>query len=279
MAFNKLKKYKLSRARKDLPRRKLTDNKTRGGKCLIVAGSRGFWGAAVLCGEAAARVGAGYVYILDSKTQFPLMKSPDFLTIKKVNDFNIFHSIAVGPGYVLPRTLISLIKKLIQRKYPSVVLDAEALNALATVPKLRLPSSWILTPHEGELARLLKVPSAKIKSDRVKYVLLAQKKFGCVVLLKGFRSLVATNSGIYEIQSGNCSLAKAGTGDVLTGMIAGFLSQKLQPDRATMLAAFVHGFIADQWIQNGFDHLSLRAPDLISAIPQTLNYIRTAKAK
>lgn len=262
-------KYSKAQAKKDLPVRKASDNKTRGGKCLVIAGSKGMWGAAILTAEACARVGAGYVYINPTSSGFPTVKHPDFL-INTQKDFSKFQAIAIGPG-----GKSSQIGKWIKKaalKSKNVVLDAEALNYLAKT-KIKLPSSWILTPHEGELSRLIKVSSATIKKDRIKYLKIAQKKYGCIILLKGHKTLIADVKNIFEIQSGNSALAKAGTGDVLTGIILGFLGQKLDPTKAACLASFIHGYISDQWIKKN-DVLSLVATDLIKAIPNTIKKLR-----
>jgi NAD(P)H-hydrate epimerase len=159
-------------------------------------------------------------------------------------------------------------------KAKNIVIDADALNICAENKWLSLPSSWIATPHEGELARLLEVSARSIRKDRISAAGKAQKKLGCVVLLKGHKTLVATSRKIYEIQSGNAALAKAGTGDVLTGMITGFLAQGLSSVEAACLGAFVHGLIADRWVQAGNDPLSLLTSDLLAALPQTLSWIR-----
>ena len=100
---------------------------------------------------------------------------------------------------------------------------------------------------------------------------------GCIVILKGHKTLIADAHEIREIQSGNPALAKAGTGDVLTGMIAGLLSQGVRPIDAACLAVFIHGFTADIWIKK-YDPLSLIASDLIELLPSTIKKIRT-KAK
>lgn len=272
----KLKVYSKSQARRDIPKRKQSDNKTHGGKCLVIAGSEGMWGAAVLCAKAASRSGAGYVYVFDKTYNFPVSENPDYLLISKINLLTDYQSIAIGPGLNNPKFIEKCVLKLVQKKFSPVVLDAEALNTLAKMQNIsKLPATWILTPHEGELSRLLDVSSVKIKANRKKYALAAQKKFGCVVLLKGFRTLVASSEGIWEINSGNSSLAKAGTGDVLTGIIAGFLSQNVEPRRAACLAAYVHGAIADKWICDGNDHLSLMASDLLSALPKSLHVVRS----
>ena len=272
----KLKVYSKVQARRDIPERKYSDNKTRGGKCLVIAGSNGMWGAAVLCAKAALRSGTGYVYLFDKTITFPICKNPDFLLIDKLDQLANYQSIAIGPGLHNQKFIEKCILKLVQKKYSAVVLDAEALNTIAKMKNLpKLPANWILTPHEGELSRLLDVSSKKIKVNRKKYALAAQKKFGCVVLLKGFRTVVTNSKEIWEISAGNSSLSKAGTGDVLTGIIAGFLSQNMEPLRAACLAAYVHGTIADKWIADGNDHLSLMASDLLTMLPQILVSVRS----
>lgn len=270
-----LKVYSKVQARRDIPQRKQSDNKTHGGKCLVIAGSKGMWGAAVLCAKAASRSGAGYVYLFDKRSTFPICRNPDYLLTDKLDQLANFQSIAIGPGLKNQKFIEKCILKLVQKKYSPVVLDAEALNAIAKMKNFpKLPENWILTPHEGELSRLLNVSSKKIKANRKKYVLAAQRKFGCIVLLKGFRTVVTNSKEIWEIGAGNSSLSKAGTGDVLTGIIAGFLSQNIEPLRAACLSAYVHGKIADKWIADGNDHLSLMASDLLLMLPQMLRSLR-----
>lgn len=269
------KSYSLSQARKDLPLRRKADNKTQGGKCLIIAGADGQWGAAVLCATAAARSGAGYTFIFDFKNHFPTLKYPDFLMTSKIKNFSLFQAVAVGPGLKDKILLKKFLLELHATESANVVLDAEALNLIAELKKpIALPATWILTPHEGEMARLLKTSSEHVKAQRSKSVLELQKKMGCIVLLKGSPTLIADGKNLYTIKSGNPALAKAGTGDVLTGIIAGLLSQKMNPVRAACLASYVHGFIADQWVQQGNDHLSLLASDLIKRLPKALAQLR-----
>src|SRR5690606_34524368 len=185
-----------------------------------------------------------------------------------------YSAIAIGPGGRNKEALARRLKNL--RSFKNVVVDAEALNALASM-NIRLPSTWILTPHEGELSRLINISSKSIQKDRLKYLKVAQQKFGCIVLLKGHKSLIADNKRIYEIQSGNPALAKAGTGDVLTGIIAGLLSQGVVSTKAACLGAYLHGCIADQWVKEN-DVLSLMASDLVCEIPSTIRKVRRKKA-
>jgi len=276
ISMNKL--YSVQQARSNLPTRKKRDNKTRGGKCLIVAGSAGQWGAGILCARAAARCGAGYVYLYDPKSKFPSLRNPDFLTVKNFKNLHEFNAVAIGPGFHDSRIILLLLRRLIRFPKINVVLDAEALNTLAKTPnKIQLPAHWILTPHEGELSRLIKTSSHKIKLDRHKYAELAQKLWGTIIVLKGFKTLVVENRILWEIPTGNPALAKAGTGDVLTGMITAFLSQNLPPRKAACLAAFIHGLSADRWISSNKDQLSLLATDVIESLPKTLSELRKIK--
>lgn len=269
--------YNKIQAQKDLPFRQKTDNKTRGGKCLVAAGQAEQWGAAILCSEAVARVGAGYTYVYDPKKTFPTLKFPDFLTKYSQKDLSVFHAFALGPGLKNSLLIKNILRQLIKLKASRVVLDAEALNVLAKMKKpFSLPPTWILTPHEGEMARLLNIASSEIKTNREKSLLTLQKKMGCIVLLKGSPSLISDGKSIYRINSGNSALAKAGTGDVLTGIIAGFLSQNVSPLRAACLGTFLHGFIADQWLKKKKDHLSLLATDLLKDLPSSLYRLRGA---
>lgn len=272
--YMKKTRYSLSQAKRDLPTRKRQDNKTRGGKCLVIAGSRGMWGAAILSATAAARCGAGYVYLKTTGQGFPLHRHPDFLQTTSVQP-DRYQALAIGPGLKAGRSLKSLLRKLGRTCQIPVVIDASALTALAQISlSFFLPANWVLTPHEGEMARLLGVSSDAIRRDRQRAVIQAQKKYGCVVLLKGSPTLISDGRRLIEIKSGNPALAKAGTGDVLTGMILAFLGQGLSSVSAAALASFVHGRMADHWLKEGKDILSLMASDLLERVPETLVGIR-----
>lgn len=236
----------------------------------MIAGSRGMRGAQQLVAQAASRCGAGYVYV----TQLSIL-NPDFLTITRGEILKGgFSSCILGPGFRRPQTIGQYIQHWIRAKQPRVVLDAEALTWLSKNPQ-RLPSDWVLTPHEGEMARLLGRTSYWVQEHRQKAVLLAQKKYGCIVLLKGSGSLVCQGSTVYQVMAGNAALAKAGSGDVLAGMIGAFLAQSsLSPEAAVCLAVFVHGRMAEEWLHEGNDILSLRPIDLLVKLPQSLKKVR-----
>jgi ADP-dependent NAD(P)H-hydrate dehydratase len=274
--ISKTKLYGRKQAKANLPKRRIRDSKTAGGKVLLVAGSKGMWGAAILCATAAARTGAGYVYLQTEGRGFPVVKHPDFLHVSG-KDSIAWRSAIIGPGLQNRRKIQHQIQNWIRQKKESVVVDATALRALNASDQT-LPPSWILTPHEGEMAGLLKKSSAWVKAHRKQAAVLAQKKFGCIIVLKGHRTLVAHASGLSEIQSGNQALAKAGTGDVLTGMIAALLAQQVPPLKAAQLAVFLHGLIADRWLAKGEDHLSLMASDLLADISHALVDLRRTRS-
>jgi len=136
-----------------------------------------------------------------------------------------------------------------------------------------LPRTWVVTPHSGELARIVKKEVAQLEADRFAAALHGSEITGCHVLFKGFRSVVAHEKRCMVINAGNSALAKAGTGDVLTGMIGGFLAQGLEPLQATATGAYIHGRLADEWVRVGHDRRTLLASDLREHLPQLIGRI------
>lgn len=251
-----------------IPKRAEDAHKQAGGKCLIIAGSEGMWGACYLCARSATRIGAGYVYLsADTKN---LTEHPDFVSSKITAhmDLSEYSAIAFGPGLKID-SLYEKVFHHIERAFKKpVVIDAGGLPLIK-----KLKDNWLITPHEGELSKLLQVPCSEIHANRKKYIKLAQEKYGGIIVLKGPHTLIATDHLIYEIQTGNKALAKAGTGDVLTGMIVGLLSQGLEPADAAILAVGLHGHMADGWVKEK-DYLSLMASDLIAELPRALFKLR-----
>jgi NAD(P)H-hydrate epimerase len=137
----------------------------------------------------------------------------------------------------------------------------------------KLNSNWILTPHEGELARLLKVNSILVKKNRLKYALQLHEKYGCHILLKGPECILIDDQGnAFSTKFGNSALAKAGTGDVLTGIIAAQLNLKLNSLKAMIVGNYIHGQAANKYIKMGNNERSLRPTDLIDLIPKIISH-------
>ena len=263
--------------KKLLPLRKKSSSKIDGGKVLIIAGGNGLYGAGILSALAATRSGAGYTNLMTDLSRFDWLKFPDFIVHPlNLKFLKIHHEdvIAVGPGLGVNLKTKKIIQLLLKSKTKKVILDADALSVLSQMKISSLPSSWILTPHEGELARLLHVTSQKIKSDREKYIQIAQKKFGCTIILKGAETLIINHDHLFKSTTGTLALAKAGTGDVLLGMLAAFYAQTNDLMSASILATSIHGLASKEWLKEKNDYLGMRPVDLIERIPKTMALLR-----
>ena len=265
-----------------LPKRSKFSNKLSGGKVLIIGGGSGLYGAGLLSALAATRAGAGYTHLMTDLSKFPWLKFPDFIVhhiklseLKNKKDF----AIGIGPGLGVNEKKLKLINYLIKNNFRNVVADADALTLISKNNISHLPESWILTPHEGEMARLLKVHSSIVKKNRIGALKAAQKKFKCTILLKGATTLISSpqTNKIIAVKTGTPALSKAGTGDVLLGMIVAFRAQGLDSVDASFLATYVHGKVAQDFEADGNDILSLRPIDLIERLPKTLKVIRQQK--
>ncbi len=265
-------------ARRYLPTRKETSNKSDHGHLLVVAGRPGYWGAGMLSSSSAYRMGAGYVTWASFEAPLEALREiPEVLTAQ-INDDQLWNkkisAVAIGPGLGTGQETADVIEKLKKLDGVPVVVDADAITACVEHSLFPLPSSWVLTPHAGELSRILKISATDIERNRFKAVMEGYEKTGCHVLLKGFRSLVAYGSRCLVVNAGNAALAKAGTGDVLTGMIGGLLAQGMDTPQAAATAAYLHGRLADEWIRNGQDKSSLTASDLKALLPQIVSRLR-----
>jgi NAD(P)H-hydrate epimerase len=256
-----------------IPKRNPGKNKTDFGNLMIIAGNKSFLGAGLLASLAATRSGVGYTHLM---AEIPLKERihfPDFIIHNfnsKILDNKNNYSYAIGPGLGTDIYKKKLFLTLYKNKYKNVVVDADALTILSKL-KIKLPSTWILTPHEGEAARLLGISSSAVKKNRSNALQKLHQKYGCLVMLKGPETLVIDGQGeIYEMNFGNHALAKAGTGDVLTGLIGSQLAQGLSPLEAIFVANYLHGEAASRYVKSGKSHRSLRAIDLIEEVSTIL---------
>ncbi len=256
-----------------LPKRPNQSNKSSFGHTLILSGREGYWGSGLMSSSAAFRVGSGYV-TWASFDSIPLHRAiPEALTATINNKLfsGKFDSILVGPGLGTTNKTAHLLKYLF--RFPNVIVDADALQVAVTHKLFPFPKTWLITPHAGELAKILEKPAKFLESDRMMAVELAIKKVGCSVLFKGFRSILKTESQTFVIASGNSALAKAGSGDVLGGMIAGLCAQKLPLPKAGLQGAYIHGKLSDAWVLSGRHKNSLMPSDLYRVLPKLLKKI------
>ncbi len=270
--------------------RKRDSHKGDYGHLLVIAGSVGKTGAAAMACEAALRVGAGLVTLAIPKSlngilevklteamTEPLPETPKqtlsmraFNTILKLSQNK--KAVVIGPGIGTEKETQSLILKLLKNLTIPVVLDADGLTALAGQPKL-LPlanPSLVLTPHPGEMARLLQTSAKEIQDDRIQ----TSRKFSLArqvyLVLKGHRTLIATPKGeIFINPTGNPGMASGGTGDVLTGMIGGFICQGFGILPSLQMAVFLHGWAGDE-VAGEVGEKYLQATDLIRKMPAFL---------
>jgi NAD(P)H-hydrate epimerase len=261
-----------------LPKRKPNSHKGNYGKTLIVAGSAGMLGAAVLASRAALKVGSGLTYLAVPRPLvfFANLATPEVITLSFHNIENVkATAVAIGPGMGRSATTLKLLKSLISRP-ASLVIDADALNVLAKAKgrKLRLKAKDIITPHPGEMARLIGHSVKYIQANRLNVAKAAAKRFGCLVVLKGNQTIVASPTGrIYVNQTGNPGMAKGGTGDVLTGMIAGLAAQGWSAWDAAVTGVCSHGLAGDLAAKEKGEY-SVTASDIIGKIHVALQRCR-----
>jgi hydroxyethylthiazole kinase-like uncharacterized protein yjeF len=265
-----------------VPRRRERDNKYTAGHVLVVGGSRGLTGAPSLASLAAMRADAGYVTVAVPGSALPVLEQRLLEAVKRplpdsgdgvvgpgaadvvLSLAERASALAIGPGLGRGAGPRELVRRVVAETQLPVVVDADALFELE-------PAVWagprILTPHEGELARLLGRESKDVAAHRLASVREAAERFGCVVLLKGPDTLVAAPGREVLVSAcGLPSLATAGTGDVLTGIVAAFLAKGMEPQRAA-----VAGAVAQQRASVvAAQRAGLVAGDLLDALPRVL---------
>lgn len=270
-----------------LPERPETGHKGTFGHLLVVAGSRGKSGAAVMTAEGGLRIGAGLVTaacpegihgVLETKLTEamtePLLEVDGrfgLASLKQMAElWTDKQALALGPGIGQGAELHALVPRLVQECPLPMVIDADGLNALARdVGPLagRAEAGTVLTPHPGEMARLVGRSIADVEADRVETARSFAALCGAVVLLKGARTVVASPDGQVAINgSGNPGMASGGMGDVLTGVIGGLLAQGLSPWDATCVGAHIHGLAADS-LTGRLGRAGMLAGDVLAELP------------
>jgi len=275
-----------------LSRRKKNVHKNDFGHVLIIAGSRNMVGAACISGYAAIRSGAGLVTVaipesLNTVVQKKMSPTLMTLPLKETKEKTIapqayeqikkqlksFTAIAIGPGLSQNANTQKFIYKIVANTTQPIVIDADALNALAKDKSslLKNKSIKILTPHPGEMARLTKLKKSFIEKNRKKVSIDFAKKYKCTLLLKGHQTVIASKSGKTSInKTGNPGMATAGSGDVLTGMIASFLAQGLNDFESAKFGAYIHGKAGDLAAKKK-TRLSMIATDITDEIPKAVS--------
>jgi ADP-dependent NAD(P)H-hydrate dehydratase / NAD(P)H-hydrate epimerase len=274
-----------------LPDRDPDGHKGSYGHVLVLAGSKGKTGAAAMTCLGALRAGAGLVTlgIPESLNAIMEIKLTEAMTeplpegepgslgplaLSKIESLcKGKEALAIGPGLSISQGTKSLVQTLLkQLKDIPVVIDADGLNALADAPEglKALAGRAILTPHPGEMSRLTGLPVKEIQAERIQSALAFSRKYGIVLVLKGARTVIADPGGpIYLNPVAHSVLASGGTGDVLTGLILGFLAQGLSLIKAACLGVFLHGQ-AGVWLAHERGGQGILASELLDKIPNLI---------
>ena len=256
-----------------LPIRKLDSSKGDFGRIVIVAGSRGLSGAAILCATAALRGGAGLVTVsCPSDVQDVVaMGHPCYMTCPfpaKLDDLPKADVVAIGPGLGKSHLNLELLHGLVTHYQGSLVIDADALSMFSAVPLARtIPA--VLTPHPGEFARLVNRSIVEVQAQREALATAYARDHGVVLVLKGAGSIVTDGVKIYVNTTGNPGMATGGCGDVLTGLIAALIGQKLAPFDAAVLGVWLHGRAGDL-AAKAMGEVSMTASDLLDCLPKAI---------
>ena len=289
--------------RERLPEIKKDYNKYDRGRLLVIAGSYGMAGACVLASRAALRAGAGYVNAAVPKEIYEIfaVSVPEAVVTvyEKPEDLSEAidkaDAILLGPGLGALRE--SICPYVFKKGRKPLLIDADGLNSLATAPWVFQNRDVVLTPHEGEMARLIEWPSSTVRRDRKGALVLAAATYGAAVLLKGRKTLVTEAihlpkrqersedeeplviepPEILENRTGNPCLAAAGSGDVLSGIIGALMAGGVSSRDAAAMGAWIHGSAGDL-ARDRFGIRSARPGDVIEMIPEVLKQLEASEA-
>ncbi|MBW2064980.1 MAG: NAD(P)H-hydrate dehydratase [Deltaproteobacteria bacterium] len=257
------------------------------GHLLVLAGSTGKTGAATMTCLGALRAGAGLVTLgiprslnpvlegkLTEAMTFPLPETPDgSLSIEAEDDVMRLMegktALAIGPGLSTNQETSELILRIIKACRIPMVIDADGINALSKDPRILAScgSKAVLTPHPGEMGRLLGKGTAEVQADRIGTALDLARNSSCFLVLKGARTLIANpEEELYVNPTGNPALSSGGSGDVLTGLIAGFLARGLPMMESAVAGVYIHGLAADLLAED-MGESGILAGELLDAVP------------
>jgi len=279
-----------------VPDREPDTHKGTYGHLLVLAGSRGKTGAAILACRAAMRVGTGLVTLaaprslndIFASSMVEVMTEPlkdDSEGVELLNDqgwqrlLDKKSALLFGPGIGIKDWARSALRWLLKNLTVPLVIDADGLNNLAEeVERIRSAKSPpVLTPHPGEMARLIGSDSAAINRDRVGVARSFARDHRCYIILKGARTVIATPEGkVFINPTGNPGMASGGMGDVLAGILAGLLAQGFNIEDALELGVFLHGFVGDQ-VAGAKGEMGMIASDIIDALPRGMKTLKEGR--
>lgn len=283
--------------REKLPERPSHAHKGSFGSVLVTGGSAGMTGAAVMTALSAARSGAGLVFVAipESLNQIFEIKLTEPLTIPLATekpgtpDIKMFPvlkekakqcvSMALGPGMGRDPGTVQLIRETFKNIEIPVVLDADGLNAFegacGSIRKRSAPA--VLTPHPGEFARLLKMDIVEVQKKRIELSREFASEYNKILVLKGAGTVIAEPGGeVFISSAGNTSLSKGGSGDVLTGLIAGFLAQGVRPLDSAVMGVYIQG-LAGEWAGWRKSNRAVLPGDMLEILPEVFSWLDPGK--
>ncbi|MFH0956548.1 MAG: NAD(P)H-hydrate dehydratase [Candidatus Aenigmatarchaeota archaeon] len=264
------------------PKRRMWDRKGDHGKVLIIGGSRRYRGAPALCALSALRAGADIAVIAAPESAADVIAafSPNIITEPLVGDYlnpsdvpkllNLaegFDSIIIGNGLGRMAETGRAVREFLRKVQKPCVIDADAIHLISDEKRL-LRKGWIVTPHAGEFFSLSGHEVGNSVETRIKAAMKFSSDFGCVVLLKGHKDVIASGKEVFVNSTGNPFMTVGGTGDVLAGICGAFLGMKMKPVEAAAAAAYVCGAAGDR-AAGSIGH-GLLATDVIERIPAVL---------
>jgi len=262
-----------------LPKRPENSHKGTFGHVLNVAGSEFYTGAAYFSSISPLKVGCGKVTLLSEPAVLKTVStlSPDVILMPLKNFekgiIEEYQVVSIGCGLSQSKNAIMLFKRVVEivrKTQIPMVIDADGLNILSKLDKIELPNNVILTPHPKELSRLMGIKVEDILSKPEDWAKKCCEKYNCTIILKLHKTIVADNKGdLYINESGNSALSHGGSGDVLCGMICGFLAQGLNCFEASVLSVYLHGITAEIASEELTEY-SVLASDLLKYIPQSI---------
>lgn len=271
-----------------MPQRPEDSHKYTFGRILNIAGSLKYIGAAYLSSMAALKSGAGYLTLacpdeivnpiasMAPEITYKRLKSKDgaISSDNDLGDLTQYNVISVGCGVTTTDETINLVFNLLKRRsyMQNLVLDADGINILASKKEIISLKNTVITPHSKELSRLLGVSTDEINENREKYARITSQTYECITVLKGHNSIVTDGNSVFINTSGSSALAKAGSGDVLTGIISGLLAQKLSPFDSAILGTYLHGLSGDI-ASRDLTKYCVMATDIIDYLPFAIKQI------
>lgn len=267
-----------------LPDRKENSHKGTFGRVLNFAGSDYMPGAAYLSSVSALKIGCGYCFLCSTDRVINIVATKAhnvvFLPHSKLFDnLDSYDVVELGCGLSQDVEYKNLLENLLSklRKDIPLLVDADGINIIANFPEMFLKHKFqnvVFTPHPQEAARLLNCSVDEILSDTKLSAQKISQKYNCITVLKTHRTLVVNPCGeIYENTTGNSAMAKAGSGDVLAGMITGLIAQGMNVFEASCLGVYLHGLCGDI-ARNKLTQYSVLAEDLISFIPDAIKILQ-----